>query len=59
MQHGARVARGLRVVGELRRVRQRALGRIAQGLEDAPVQEHAPVRPDRLLDREAGELVPE
>ena len=59
LQHRARVAGRFGVIGELRRVRHRPFGRIAQRLEDAAVQQHAPVRSDRLLDGEPGELVAE
>ena len=59
LQHCACVAGRLGVVGELSRVRRRTVGRIAQRLEDAAVQQDAAVRSDRLLDGEPGELVTE
>ena len=57
-QHGFRVARCLRVMGEPRRVGVLASGRFERG-ERAPVEIGASVGGERALDREPRQLVPE
>jgi hypothetical protein len=46
LQHRGRIARGVRVVGELRRVRRRSFSPVAERMQHAPVEHDASMRAD-------------